>query len=135
MEGTVMMDEGVEETMIIKMVRIMKIGKKTLLHLKEEETEEEEVLIETKEVVMVTFLTFSVLIAKKYGHFQVDCWALKHGDGNNNSTMMYKEEKNDKDALFLACSVQEDVVEPTWYLDSNCSNYKTEDRIVFVTLD
>ena len=48
---------------------------------------------------------------------------------------MHKEQKKiDEGILFLACSVQDNVVEPTWYLDSGCSNHMTGNRSIFVTL-
>ncbi|KAA0032242.1 Retrovirus-related Pol polyprotein from transposon TNT 1-94 [Cucumis melo var. makuwa] len=49
---------------------------------------------------------------------------------------MHKEQKkNDEGILFLACSVQSDVVEPTWYLDSGSRNHMTRNRSIFVNLD
>ncbi|KAA0036529.1 integrase [Cucumis melo var. makuwa] len=72
---------------------------------------------------------------KKYGHFQADCWALKNGDGNTTMNMHKEQKKNDESILFLACSIQDDIVEPTWYLDSGCSNHMTGNRSIFVTLD
>ncbi|KAA0053129.1 integrase [Cucumis melo var. makuwa] len=71
----------------------------------------------------------------KYGHFQADCWALKNGVGNATMNMHKEQKKNDEGILFLACSVQDNVVEPTWYLDSGCSNHMTGNRSIFVTLD
>ncbi|KAA0026189.1 integrase [Cucumis melo var. makuwa] len=50
---------------------------------------------------------------RKYGHFQGDCWALKNGVGNTTMNMHKEQKKNDEDILFLACSVQDDVVEST----------------------
>ncbi|XP_008458119.1 uncharacterized protein LOC103497649 [Cucumis melo] len=50
---------------------------------------------------------------RKYGHFQGDCWALKNGDGNTTMNMHKEQKKNDEGILFLACSVQDDVVEST----------------------
>ncbi|KAA0026307.1 integrase [Cucumis melo var. makuwa] len=72
---------------------------------------------------------------RKYDHFQADCWALKNRDGNTTMNMHKEQKKNDEGILFLACSVQNDVVEPTWYLDSDCSNHMTGNRSIFVTLD
>ncbi|KAL0558905.1 hypothetical protein IC582_003491 [Cucumis melo] len=72
---------------------------------------------------------------RKYGHFQADCWALKNGVGNTTMNMHKEQKKNDEGILFLACSVQDNVVEPTWYLDSGCSNHMTGNRNIFVTLD
>ncbi|KAL0540527.1 hypothetical protein IC582_020535 [Cucumis melo] len=49
---------------------------------------------------------------------------------------VHKEQtKNDEGILFLACSVQDNVVEPTWYIDSGCSNHMIGNRSIFVTLD
>ncbi|KAA0065975.1 integrase [Cucumis melo var. makuwa] len=50
---------------------------------------------------------------RKYGHFQADCLALKNGVGNTTMNMHKEQKKNDEDILFLACSVQDNVVEPT----------------------
>ncbi|TYK05177.1 integrase [Cucumis melo var. makuwa] len=72
---------------------------------------------------------------RKYGHFQADCWALKNGVGNTTMNMHKEQKKNDEGILFLECSVQDNVVEPTWYLDSGCSNHMTGNRSIFVTLD
>ncbi|KAA0040718.1 integrase [Cucumis melo var. makuwa] len=72
---------------------------------------------------------------RKYGHFQADCWALKNGVGNTTMNMHKEQKKNDEGILFLACSVQDNVLEPTWYLDSGCSNHMTGNRSIFVTLD
>ncbi|KAL4021013.1 hypothetical protein IC575_019802 [Cucumis melo] len=71
----------------------------------------------------------------KYGHFQANCWALKNGVGNTTMNMHKEQKKIDEGILFLACSVQDNVVEPTWYLDSGCSNHMTGNRSIFVTLD
>ncbi|KAA0033891.1 integrase [Cucumis melo var. makuwa] len=69
MEDVVVMeDEEVEETMIIEAVQILKIHKKALLYLEEEEAKEEEALTETKEVVGVISLKFNALIAESLKH-------------------------------------------------------------------
>ncbi|TYK07358.1 integrase [Cucumis melo var. makuwa] len=49
---------------------------------------------------------------RKYDHFQADCWALKNGVGNTTMNMHKEQKKNYEGILFLACSVQDNVVEP-----------------------
>ncbi|KAL4014559.1 hypothetical protein IC575_026766 [Cucumis melo] len=72
---------------------------------------------------------------KRLWRNQGDCWALKNGVGNTTMNMHKEQKKIDEGILFLACSVQDNVVEPTWYLDSGCSNHMTGNRSIFVTLD
>ncbi|XP_077217878.1 uncharacterized protein LOC143852380 [Tasmannia lanceolata] len=52
------------------------------------------------------------------------------------STFMHeKDESKEEDTLFLACNVQEVVLDETWYLDSGCSNHMIGNKGVFVKLD
>ncbi|XP_077221031.1 uncharacterized protein LOC143854809 [Tasmannia lanceolata] len=46
-----------------------------------------------------------------------------------------KDESKEDETYFLACNVQEEAFDETWYLVSDCSNHMTGNKGVFVKLD